>query len=114
MSSAGHGSAPVIRKRRWGNSTFGTNYGESQELAANIDPSVWHNVQVVVTTADGMTDSIVWYMAGGNLVGFNGDDGTMVVSVAGLGTTAPFQTPIVAKGRIFIATNGGVSAFTLK
>ncbi|MET0384801.1 MAG: hypothetical protein ABW321_02525, partial [Polyangiales bacterium] len=70
----------------------------------------------IVTTTDGTNDSIVWYMARGSLLGFNGDTGEEVFAGGGsgdsFGTIAKFQTPIVAKGRIFLATRDGVIAYT--
>ena len=72
----------------------------------------------IVTSVDGMNDSIVWFVASGKVVGFNGENGMQVFSGGGMsdgtGTTAKFQTPIVAKGRLFVAANGALVAFTLK
>jgi hypothetical protein len=72
----------------------------------------------IVTTTDGKSESVVWYVAGGKLVGFNGENGMPVYNgggaMDGTGTTAKWQTPIVAKGRMFVGTNSGVVAYTLK
>jgi hypothetical protein len=69
----------------------------------------------IVTSPDGMTDSVVWYFAGGRLMGWNGETGTEVYSDPdSLGTIDKFQTPIVAKGRMFIASSNAVHAFTVK
>lgn len=71
-----------------------------------------------VTTTDGKAESIVWIMAGGKLLGFNGENGMPVYTgggaMDGTGATTKFQTAIVAKGRIFVPTNSGVVAYTLK
>ena len=71
----------------------------------------------IVTTTDGTADSIVWYIAGSKLLGFNGETGAPVYSggAAGdaLGTVGKFQTPIAAKGRIFVAAANQLLAFTL-
>jgi hypothetical protein len=70
----------------------------------------------IVTTTDGTSESIVWYGAGANLLAYNGEDGTPVFTGMNLisGRTAKFQTPIVAKGRLFFATANEVLAFTLE
>ena len=64
-----------------------------------------------------MTDSsganaIVWAVGNDNkLHGLDGDTGKSVVDVAtALGTVQTIQTPIVAKGRIFVASNSQVYA----
>jgi len=76
------------------------------------------NGSPIATTTDGKSDSIVWLLAGGKLLGFNGEDGMPVYTGGGAGdatgTTANFQTPMVAKGRIFVGTNSGVVAYTTK
>jgi hypothetical protein len=70
----------------------------------------------MVTTTDGMNESVVWYMAGGRLLGFNGETGAAVFTGGGtsdaLGSFASFQTPIAAKGRIFVAAANQLLAFT--
>lgn len=72
----------------------------------------------IATTTDGMSDSIVWYMAGRKLFGFNGETGETVFDGGGandsIGSPNKFQTPIVAKGRIFIASDSSLLAFTLQ
>ena len=64
-----------------------------------------------------MNESIVWYMAAGRLLGFNGEDGMPVYNGGGasdgVGSPNKFQTPIVAKGRIFVASGNSVLAFRL-
>lgn len=59
----------------------------------------------IVTTRDGSAESVVWYTATGKLYGFNGETGMPVYTSESLGTVNKFQTPIVAKGRLFIATS---------
>lgn len=72
----------------------------------------------IVTTTDGKAESVVWYIAGAKLIGLNGENGMVVYNgggaTDGTGTTAKWQTPIVAKGRMFVGTNSGVVAYTLK
>jgi hypothetical protein len=72
----------------------------------------------IATTTDGSAESIVWWLAGGKLLGFNGEDGMPVYdgggAMDGTGTIAKFQTPIVAKGRIFVASNNALVAYTVK
>jgi hypothetical protein len=65
----------------------------------------------ISTTTDGM-------MAGGRLLGFNGENGMPVYTGGGtsdgVGSPNKFQTPIVAKGRIFVAAGNSVLALTLQ
>jgi hypothetical protein len=71
----------------------------------------------MVTTTDGHANAIVWTIGAegdGLLHGFDGDTGAAVfagggVSISGLHR---FNTPIAAKGRIFVAADSGVVAFT--
>jgi hypothetical protein len=76
------------------------------------------NSSPIVTSTDGMNETVVWYMAGGKLLGFNGETGAQVYAggAAGdtLGTFNKFQTPIAAKGRIFVAAGSTLHAFTVK
>jgi outer membrane protein assembly factor BamB len=71
----------------------------------------------IVTTTDGQSDAIVWGLGAegdGHLHGFDGDTGSQIFS--GAATTIAglhrFNSPIAAKGRIFVAADGGVVAFT--
>jgi hypothetical protein len=69
----------------------------------------------IVTSPDGMTDSVVWYFAGGRLAAFDGESGArLYVAPESLGYIDKYQTPIVAEGRLFIAATDAVHAFTLK
>jgi len=68
----------------------------------------------IVTSPDGMTDSVVWYFTGGRLMGVNGETGETVYRAAdSLGYIDKYQTPIVAKGRLFVAASDTVHAFRL-
>jgi hypothetical protein len=70
----------------------------------------------MVTTTDGTNESIVWYVAGTKLVGYNGETGAEVFN-GGTGSDVAsankWQTPIAAKGRIFFASSNQLYAFTL-
>ena len=69
----------------------------------------------IVTTPDGMTDSVVWYVSGGRLHGVNGETGAVLYrAMEPLGYVDKFQTPIVAKGRLYIAASDTLHAFTVK
>jgi hypothetical protein len=69
----------------------------------------------IVTSPDGMTDSVVWFFAGGRLNGVNGESGmTLFRESMSVGTVDKYQTPIVAKGRLFVAASDAVYAYTLK
>lgn len=71
----------------------------------------------MVTTTDGSAEAIVWSVgAEGDerLHGFDGDTGQVVYAGGGagdaLGSVRRYQTPILAKGRIFVAADGAVRA----
>ncbi len=69
----------------------------------------------IVTSPDGMTDSVVWFFAGGKLNAVNGETGvTLFRESMSVGTVDKYQTPIVAKGRLFVAASDAVYAYTLK
>jgi hypothetical protein len=67
---------------------------------------------VTSTDASG-ANTIVWVVGNDNrLHGLDGDTGASVVDVAtALGTVQTIQTPIAAKGRIFVASNSRIYAF---
>jgi hypothetical protein len=73
-----------------------------------------------VTSTDGTNNVVVWGIgAGGNqrLYGFDGDTGATVFNGGGaselMAGTSPFITGIVARGRIYVATENQVYAFSL-
>lgn len=73
----------------------------------------------IVTTVDGKADPIVWWVGAeldNRLYGFDADTGETVFDGGGaaeqMATVQHFQTPIVAKGRMFVASNSAVYAFT--
>ncbi len=68
---------------------------------------------VSMTDAAG-TNSILWYGGSdGRLHGINGDTGASVrADTTALGAMRAHQSPIVANGRIFIAADNRVFAFT--
>jgi hypothetical protein len=75
----------------------------------------------IVTTPDGRSEPIVWSVgAGGDgrLRGFDGETGQVVFDGGGPGDAMSgvqrYQTPIVAKGRIFVAGDREVYAFTTR
>lgn len=69
----------------------------------------------IVTSPDGMTDSVVWYFTGGRLMGVNGETGmTLYRDAQSSGFIDKYQTPIVAKGRLFVAGTDAVYAYTVK
>jgi hypothetical protein len=74
----------------------------------------------MVTSPDGKTDVVVWHIgAGGDnkLRGYDGDTGMAIFDGGGADEQLPvvdrFQTPIAAKGRIFVASESGVYAFSV-
>jgi len=75
----------------------------------------------IVTTPDGRSEAIVWSVgAGGDgrLRGFDGETGQVVFDGGGAGDATSgvqrYQTPIVATGRIFVAGDREVYAFTTR
>jgi Ca2+-binding RTX toxin-like protein len=59
---------PTMTKDEWSENTFAFDTG-NRMLADNIDPSIWHNVQVVLTANDGPHNDVVEIYLDGNLVG---------------------------------------------
>ena len=69
----------------------------------------------IVTLTRDVSDSVVWYFTGGRLMGVDGETGASIFrGVDSLGYIDKFQTPIVAKGRLYIAASDAVHAFTLR
>jgi hypothetical protein len=75
----------------------------------------------MVTTTDGHAEAIVWTLATGGttrLLAFDGDTGAPVFDGGAAGdammSTSRFVTPIAAGGRIVVAADGAVHAFTMK
>jgi hypothetical protein len=73
----------------------------------------------IVTTTDGKANAIVWAMGAGTsnrLHGFDGDTGAAVFTGGGANDTVAafqyFNSPIAAKGRIIVAANASLVAFT--
>ena len=66
-----------------------------------------------MTNAQG-ADPIIWYVGtDSRLHGIDGDTGQSVVAnTTALGTVTGHQTPIVANGRVFVASNNRIFAFT--
>lgn len=76
---------------------------------------------IATATDDSGTDAIVWVVGaeGDNrLHGFDGDTGAVVFGGGGapeaLGSVTRFQAPIVVSGRMFIAANNRIFAFTVR
>jgi len=73
----------------------------------------------MVTTSDGTNDAIVWGLgAEGSqrLVGFDGDTGEVVFAGGGdaelMANVRRYETAIAARGRIFVAGDNQLYAFT--
>jgi outer membrane protein assembly factor BamB len=74
----------------------------------------------IVTTTDGFSDSIVWTVGAeytNQLHGYNAETGELLFAGGGpdehMGNVRHFQVPIVAGGRIFVAGDEELYAFTL-
>jgi hypothetical protein len=77
------------------------------------------NGSPMVTMTAPMGEAIVWSLGGTTLKGFDGDTGAVIFSGAGAGNAltggiSQWVTPIAVKGRIFVAGNTNVHAFTMQ
>jgi outer membrane protein assembly factor BamB len=75
----------------------------------------------IVTTTDGHSQPVVWSVGSENsnrLQAFNGETGEMLFAGGGaaeqMNFVHRFQTPIVVNGRIFVAGDNELYAFTMK
>jgi hypothetical protein len=73
----------------------------------------------MVTTTDGQAEAVVWWVGAegpNRLIGLDGDTGSIIFGGGGNGDAMTlvrkWTSPIVAKGRIFIAADNAVYAFT--
>jgi hypothetical protein len=94
------------------------------KISATTPPAIsmgWCSAQggfgsPIATTTDGRSEAVVWSIGGGHLIAFDGDTGAKLMPAGsnandGMSEVANRQTPIVAKGRIFVAANNNVYAF---
>jgi hypothetical protein len=66
----------------------------------------------ITSTTDGTADPIVWYIAGGQLRGVDGETGQAIASPTDACGAAPqWSSPIIAKGRVIAATYGRLCAW---
>jgi hypothetical protein len=68
----------------------------------------------ITTSTDGMTDTIIWYQAGGKLIGADGDTGAMVFG-GGTGTCSnvrKWTSPIAVNGRIVLGGDGHLCSWS--
>jgi hypothetical protein len=71
----------------------------------------------IVTTAGSGAESIVWAAGAegdGQLHAVAADTGAPIFTGGDLGSVSHFSAPIVAKGRIYVAGNSAVTAFTVR
>jgi outer membrane protein assembly factor BamB len=69
----------------------------------------------MVTSSDGAHDFLVWGLGVGGdqkLHAFDGDTGQAVYTSPAMANLARFMTPVEAKGRVYVAGTGTVTAFT--
>jgi hypothetical protein len=64
----------------------------------------------IVSTIDGTNDTVVWGLGNG-LTALDGDTGAQLATVSVPGNTEHWVTPIIAKGRLFVAGDTGAWAF---
>jgi len=77
-------------------------------------PTTAGNAIVSLSDAQG-DDAIVWFVGSDNrLYAVDADTGASVLTGAAitLGTVKPHQTPIVANGRVFVASDSRIFALT--
>ena len=74
-----------------------------------------------MTTTDGHAEAIVWGVgaeSSNRLMGFDGDTGQVLFGGGGaaenMSNVRRFSSPIAAKGRIFVASDTAVYAFTTR
>jgi len=68
----------------------------------------------ITTSTDGTSNTILWYMAGGKLIGADGDTGAMVYG-GGTGTcnnVRRWTSPIAVKGRIVVGGDGHLCSWS--
>jgi hypothetical protein len=69
----------------------------------------------IATTTDGMSNSIVWYVDGGTLVGVNGDTGMSLVRAQGnCANVRQWTSPIAVKGRVIAGGDGHLCAWKIQ
>jgi hypothetical protein len=70
----------------------------------------------IVTTTDGRSEAVVWSIGGDHLIAFDGDSGHKLFRGGGpddgMKSVQKWQSPIVAKGRMFVAADNAVYAFS--
>jgi hypothetical protein len=68
----------------------------------------------ITTSTDGMTNTIIWYMSNGKLIGADGDTGMMVFG-GGTGTCGnvrKWTSPIAVNGRIVVGGDGHLCSWS--
>jgi hypothetical protein len=67
----------------------------------------------ITSTTDGTAEPIVWYLAGGQLRGVDGETGQAIASpMDPCGNATQWSSPIVAKGRVIAAVSGRMCAWS--
>ena len=72
------------------------------------------NTSPITTSTDGMTDTILWYMAGNKLMGADGDTGATVFNggTGMCGNVRRWTSPIAVKGRIVVGGDGHLCSWS--
>jgi outer membrane protein assembly factor BamB len=71
----------------------------------------------IVSTTDGLNDAVLWtYGASGDetVRAYDADTGTLLYTSPGLAGSTHWISPIIAKGRLYVAQNGTVTALTVR
>jgi hypothetical protein len=67
----------------------------------------------VITTTDGRSDAIVWFMNNNRLTGVDGDTGAVVATSADTCTAVrQWTSPIAVKGRIVVGGDGHLCSWS--
>ncbi len=69
----------------------------------------------ISTSTDGVSNAIVWFVAGGALKAFNGDTGASLYSAATpCGNVQKQTTPIAANGRVVVGADGKLCSYSVQ
>ncbi|HVZ74134.1 MAG TPA: hypothetical protein VHJ20_17265 [Polyangia bacterium] len=68
----------------------------------------------ISTTTDGVQNAIVWFVVGGGLKGFDGEDGSSVYSGPGCGNIEKQTAPIAADGHVIVGADGKLCSYSVQ
>jgi hypothetical protein len=68
----------------------------------------------ISTSTDGLSNSIVWFVAGGALKAFNGDTGASLFSGTPCGNVQKQTAPIAADGHVIVGADGKLCSYSVQ